>query len=466
MHRLRGADAGFLYAENPTMPVDATILVEFAAPDPGAGPLTVEGLRRHLAGRLDEIPSYRWRLRRVPLGLHHAMVVDDPDFDLDYHLRSATVEAPGDAAAVDRLIGVLAPRRFDRRHPLWMATLIDGLQGGRQGLLLQFQHVFFDGTAIGTILSRLLGDAPGDPRADAAPYRPEWPSALRLILGALQDLGPTFRRIPALFSASRRGQQAAKAQAGQETLPAPKVQDVPRTILNDAFSLDRVFTRVTVSMEDVGLVRRAASATVNQVVLASVAGALRAYLESRSALPDRSLIADVPISTRPEELPPSVGGNWVSHFKTTLATDQEDPWKRLQIICTGSREARERIVLEGAGLPAEWLDLGLPFIAEPVMRIWSRRRRKHRDTVEFNALISNVRAPAAPLGIGPSRVDAIAMSGPPLDGAGLNITVATFGDDLCFAIQANPTAVDDAIELAGGIRDALAELVALAADHH
>jgi len=180
MHRLSGEDAGFLSMEQPEQAMNTIAVGTLRAPGGGPTGLTIEDVRTHVAGRLDQLPSFRWRIVPVPFGLHNPMAVRDPDFELDYHLREATL---ADGQTLDDLFAHLAEQHLDRRHPLWQLTLVHGLPGGEQALILKYHHCLADGVAAFTTFSRVFSDAPTDPIPDVElPWRPEKvPSKLVLV---------------------------------------------------------------------------------------------------------------------------------------------------------------------------------------------------------------------------------------------------------------------------------------------
>ena len=163
VQRLAGSDAGFLFIESPEQTSVCVDVALLTPPGDGAPPLTLVDLRRRVAERLPLLPAWRWRLAEVPLGLHHPVWIDDPDFDLDYHLRQVTLPEPGDDA-LDELLAEIEPQLLDLRHPLWQLILVHGLGDGRQALIFRFHHTIADGAALLLTLDLLL-----DPEHPALP---------------------------------------------------------------------------------------------------------------------------------------------------------------------------------------------------------------------------------------------------------------------------------------------------------
>ena len=436
-------------------------LAELAPPGPGQAPLTVHGLRAHIADRLDLLPSWTWRIQRVPFGLHHPVWVDDPDFDLGYHLREATVAAPGGPTEVEAYLASVLPGRLDQRHPLWQIILLHGLPDGRQALVFRFHHSIADGAALLTTLDRLFGPpgagaavVAGGPDA-VAPPRP------RTVLAAgAREQARNWAEVPGLLRTTlRRFKSVEDRRAAAEVAVPRAMADAPHSVLNDSYSADRAYARLRLPVADVQRVKAAAGCAVSDVVLAVVAGGLRTYLGARDQLPDRPLVANVPVANDPPGAPPRQHGNRFANFFTALATDVDDPMERLTAITTGTAEAKRQLDLQGLDTLPDWLDRLPPAVAEPAARAMAKRSRARTDAADFNVLVSNVRVTTTTWAVGGRAVEHVYMSGPVADGAGLNVTITGYGGDLHISIVANPSAVAEPAELAADLRAALVELV-------
>src|SRR3954469_23022153 len=185
VQRLAGSDAGFLFVEGPTMTSTCLDLVELGARPPGVEPLTVHRIRELLAERLADLPSFRWRIADVPLDVHHPVWVEDPDFDLGYHVRAVTLPAPGGPAEVEAQFVSMLPALLDRRHPLWRLTLLDGLAGDRQALVFSFHPSPPAGAALITTLDRLFSPPSPFGAVDLGAEVPDPPKPSELLAGAL-----------------------------------------------------------------------------------------------------------------------------------------------------------------------------------------------------------------------------------------------------------------------------------------
>ena len=458
MHRLSGEDAGFLSMEQPEQALNTIAIGRLHAQDGTDAALTIEDVRRHLTERLDQLPSFRWRIVPVPLGLHHPMCVRDPDFDLDHHLREATL-APGQTT--DDLFAELAEQHLDRRHPLWQVTLVHGLPDGEQALILKYHHCLADGVAAFTTFSRVFSDAPTDPiPGEALPWAPERiPGAVALVVIALLDHLRALLRIPSLALRTTRGFEALKARRARAAVAVPEFSGAaPNSALNDAFTPSRAYARAALPLDAVKQVKDSAGVTLNDVVLATVAGALRGYLGERDELPALPLLASVPVSYEAPDAPVRQAGNRFWSFTTTLATDVDDPADRLQAISATAAEAKEQLAALGPDLLPAWLDFVPPFVSEPGARALIERLRASDDLVDANVLISNIRGPAEPWSLLGCEVVDLYIDGPPSNGVGLNVMLWSYGDRLLLGILAFADALADPPALTRHVEQAFAAL--------
>lgn len=463
--RMSGLDAGFLALESREQPMHVMALAVFGSANSGEAParITLDGLRRHLASRLDVLPAFRLRVQPVPFSLHHPVFVEASDIDLDHHLSSATLPAPGAPQELDRLCATRAGSCLNRHRPLWHLTLVDGLDGDRQALVLEIHHCLLDGTALLTTLSRLFSSANaqrGDPRCS---WRPERPSRCRLVVDAVADQCRTLAGLPALVRKTKRGADAVRETIGDSAIAVPRPgADTPSCSLNLGFTSERRYARASLPLADVKLVKDVAGVTVNDVVLGVVAGALRDYLVQRHDLPTRPLVANVPVGIQTSgELSRPVG-NRLARLVTSLATDVADPWARLRAISTVTRESKRRLDLAGREVIAEWLELVPPAIARAAVRRSHRRRHGHHDRLDTNVTISNTRGPARRWTIGTAVVEEMYLSGPPNSGVGVTFVVWDYAGALLVAILSFADSVEDPGELANGLSRSLRELVTIA----
>lgn len=466
VRRLSGLDSGFLALELREQPMHIMALAILRPADNGEAPLriTLDDVRRHLSCRLDVLPAFRLRVTPVPFGLRHPVFVEPSDFDLDDHLSSATLPAPGGSQELDRLCASRAGRCLDRRHPLWHLTLVDGLDDGRQALVFEIHHCLMDGTATLTTFSRLFSSTAakrGDLGCSLRPERP--PSRCHLVIDAVVDQCRMLARLPALVRKTKRGADAIRETSARSTIPVPRPgADTPPCSLNAGFTSERRYARASLPLAAVKLVKDVAGVTVNDVVLSVVAGALRDYLEQRHDLPARSLVANVPVGMETAGDPCRAVGNRLARLVTSLATEVAEPWARLQAVSTVTRESKRCLDLSGREVMAEWLDIVPPAIARAAVRHSHRRRRSHPDRLDTNVTISNTRGPARRWSFGPAIVEEIYLTGPPNSGVGVTFSVWDYAGTLLVGILSFADSVEDPGELASGLSHSLGELVTIA----
>jgi WS/DGAT/MGAT family acyltransferase len=463
MQRLTGMDASFLYLETPTAHMHVAGAYVY---DPSTAP---EGsdwgaarVREEIARRLHLVQPYRRRLKEVPFQLHHPLWIEDPDFDLAWHVRDINVAPPGGKAELAALAAELHARPMDRSRPLWDMHIVHGLEGGLVAVIARTHHAAIDGASGMDITVNLL-DLQPEP-AEVAPPTEEWkpdrePTDLELVGYAARSLAQ--QPISAL-KAVRRGVTTAltlrERNRQPDVVPPPAPFSAPATPLNGAITGRRSFGMAEVDLDDVKAVRKALGGTVNDVVLAVCAGALRAYLAERDALPkDEGLIAMCPISVRSEE-DKSAMGNQVSSMLVTLATDVDDPVARMEVIKAGTQQAKEQANAIGANTLMDWAEFAAPAVAASAMRLYSRMKVADRHRPFYNTVISNVPGPQFPLYMAGAKLVSFYPMGPLNDGAGLNMTLISYLGTIHFGLVACPDLIPDVDHLAALIPPALAEL--------
>ena len=247
-----------------------------------------------------------------------------------------------------------------------------------------------------------------------------------------------------------------------ETSP-PFPLSTPNTRFNGSLTPHRIFATTTCPLDDVKTVRKAFGVTVNDVVLAMCAGGLRRYLEARGELPERPLVAGVPVAMPVGEGERRLGGNWVSNMFTSLRTDLADPAARLRAIHETTKVAKEVHHALGAEMLADWSQLTPPGPFAAWMRFYSRRKLADWHRPPINLVVSNVPGPTVPLYIGGARLEALYSMGPVLEGIGLNITVWSYLGVLYFGLVACREAMPDLWDLCDDVIAALGELTTAAA---
>src|SRR5947207_9540816 len=336
MERLSGLDASFLYLESSSnhMHVAATMTFD---PSTVEGGYSFEKSKDVIRERLHLIPQFRQRLAAVPFNLHHPVWVEDPDFDLDYHVRRIAAPAPGSYHELADIAGDIASRQLDRSRPLWELYIVEGLEHGHIGVVAKMHHSTIDGVSGANTMVHLF-DLEANPAEE--PEGPEreaehMPSDAELLAYAVRSrLKRPLQVASVIPKAATSVVNVVRERRSSDTVNPPAPLTAPRTSFNGAITPHRKVAYSIASLSDVKAIKNAFGSTVNDVVLAVVGGGLRRYLERRGGLPEKSLIATVPISVRPPEgeEDTSVGANKVSAMFTSLATDVADPVERLRRI--------------------------------------------------------------------------------------------------------------------------------------
>ncbi|MEV0398562.1 wax ester/triacylglycerol synthase family O-acyltransferase [Actinoallomurus sp. NPDC050550] len=476
MRQLSALDAQFLNVESRgTVAHIAGLAILDPTGTPG-GRLTLDDLMELMRRRIPMIRQFRWRLAEVPLGLDHPYWIEDPDFDLEYHVREIALPRPGDDRQLADQVARLHQRPLDRARPLWEMYLVQGLEGGRIALYAKIHHALIDGVAAAQIVAALL-DLEPEPREtgvvdDWRPERP--PSAWSLLAGAaacaavhpLRTTGGLLRAVPYLdtFPVVGRvpgigavtGALRTAARTGQ--VPPQADLNAPRTPFNGPITRNRRVAFGSLPLNEVKKVRHALGVSVNDVVMALCASALRRWLIDHDALPDRPLVAAVPVSTR--ALDDDTHGNQVSAMFTPLPTHLADPRARVEAMRDTMTTAKQRLV----ATPERWLQ-ELTAVVPPAfggLTAWALFRLAPSAVPPINLVISNVAGPQFPLYL--CRAEVLAYH--PLSvvsdlSGGLNITVFSYNGNLDIGLTACREMVPDVWSLIGYFADALEELKGL-----
>jgi WS/DGAT/MGAT family acyltransferase len=407
------------------------------------------------------LPPFRRRLLTVPFGLHHPLWVEDPDFDLEYHVRRAALPAPGGEAELAEFAEQVMARPLDRSRPLWEMYVVEGLEHGHIATVTKTHHAAIDGVSGAELTVNLLdlsADAPPTPPPDV-PWKPDRiPSDVELFGYALNSLSRSpvrgykavRRTIETVLNVRRRN----RASGGP---PPPAPFTAPRTSLNVPITPHRRFAFTEVSLDDVKMVKNALGGTVNDVVMALCSGALRAYLDRAGGRPERPLLAMIPISVR-SEAEQGAMGNRVSSMFVSLASDVDDPVARLHAITEGTRHAKDQEKAIDAGtLASDWVEFAAPALAARAARLMSRMQGG-RISPLANLTVSNVPGPPFPLYSAGARMVAMYPMGPILDWSALNITVMSYMGSMYFGLVACREAVPDVWDIARGLNTSLEEL--------
>lgn len=478
MRQLTSLDAQFLNVESPTTVghVGSLIILDpSTAPD---GVWSLESVRAIYEPRLHLSPPLRQRLVSVPLGLGRPYWVDDPHFDLEFHLRELALPSPGTREQLGEQVARIHARPLDRTRPLWEAYVISGLADGRVAFYSKIHHSAIDGVTGAEILQTIMDVTP-EPRPvepEPEPFVPGGlPSTLDLVRRGLVSMAETplklARTVPksleyvdqlpgaANFPGAHLVSDAAGligralGQGGVDL--GRRDLHAPRTPLNGQITPHRRFSFGSVPLEDVKRVKNHFEMTVNDVVMSLTASALRWWLLDHDALPTVPLVVAVPVSIRDQDIPDR---NKVSVMLAELPTHLPDPQERIEFMRASMRDAKRHF----DAVPATLLQDLSNLIPMALSGLAARALFKLATVpgVPFNLFVSNVPGPQIPLYIAGAKVEGIYPVSAVTDmTGGLNVTLFSHDGSLDFGLIACREMVPDVWNLIGYLQQALAELL-------
>ena len=449
MKRLSLLDALFLYAETPKTPMHVASVTIFKPTSPRDD--FFARFREHVAARLELLPSYRRRLQATPLGIDHPVWVIEDKLDLDYHIRHQALPKPGGMEELRTLIGRLHAVPLDRSRPLWEYHFIEGLEGDRFAVYVKVHHSTMDGLAGMATLGVTYDFAPGAEHEDL-PHRIVPPDAepsdfIELTSTAVGDfIRQGWRAAKSLPGVVRALRKAAPNFGRDARFLYSYVKDMPRTPFNKAISEHRVYATSSLRLDEVRALAKSRGATINDVVMALCAGALRRYLAEHGALPERPLRAGLPVSVRP---PGNAQlNNQVFFTLSHLPTDVAEPLARLAASQTAGQEAKNLFADMRDLVTTDVSILGVPLFAMGLTRLWAGARAANYLSPFFNVAISNVPGPRQAMYCAGAPATHYFPVSIPYHGCALNITVQSYLDQLDFGLVACSETVPDAQRIA------------------
>ncbi len=454
--RLTGLDSSFLHLEDGPahMHVASTLVFEGPAPDYVA-------FRDHISSRLQLVPRFRQKLRFVPYRQGRPVWVDDPQFNIDYHVRHTALPEPGSEQQLRTLAARVFSQRLDRTKPVWELWLADGLRGGRFAIVGKSHHCLVDGVS-GMDITTVLFDTKPEPapQPEPAPWAPgPEPSDAQLLGRALVERATTpaeaVRGVRALFRRPRQVTGAlvdglesvgALARAGISAPPSPFNVDI---------SPYRRFAWVSADLAEFKRIKAATGGTVNDVVLAAVAGALGRYMRARGhATAELELKAMVPISVRTADEHGDLG-NRVSAMYAPLPVGIEDPAERLRAVSASMGDLKESKQAVGASILTGLADFAPPTILGQAGRMQSRQRF-------FNMVVTNVPGPQFPLYLMGRELEAVYPMVPLAKRQAVCFGIMSYNGQVNFGLIGDYDAMADIDSLARDLSESIAELAALA----
>jgi diacylglycerol O-acyltransferase / wax synthase len=457
--RLSAVDASFLAQEKQSSHMHVGALVIFDGPPPSR-----EEFRSHLEVRLGRVPRYRQKLAFPPLEAGRPFWVDDPNFNLDYHVRHTALPKPGSDDQLRELAGRIFSQRLDRSKPLWENWIVHGLEGGRFALISKTHHALVDGVS-GVDIATVLFDLSPVPAEQEPDENDGWtpspePSDVELIAEGIVGLLKTpfslaGRAAGALQHPVETLEQAREAAEGLGEVVWAGMNPAPDVPLNVEIGPHRRVRWVQSRLADFKEIKNTLGGTVNDAVLAVVAGALRRWLQDRGVRTQGvELRALVPVSIRGEDERGSLG-NRIAAMRGPLPVYVDDPVERLRLVQEGMGQLKESKQALGAEVIAGLTDFAPPTLLAQASRL-------NFSTRLFNLIVTNVPGPQFPLYLLGREMEQIIPIAFLPENHALAVAIMSYNGKVDFGLLADYDAMPDIDAFATHLDESLAELLAAA----
>ncbi len=425
---ISGLDATFLYGDtyNSPMHIGAVNVIE--------GSLKFEDFKATIASRLHQMPRLRQRLLYVPMSIDYPYWVDDPNFDIDLHIKHVALPKPGNWKALRKLASSVFSDPLSQERPLWEFVFVEGLDNipqvpsGSVAVISKVHHVLIDGVAGAGLMSIVFDLSPEKKEIPAPrPYHPKpLPNDIQLIMKSTMGFAEKPLKFPKLLSniVSSTIKSGTLTRVQHANLPTAPFT-APPTPMNGIISPLRKWNTAILSFSRIKELKKIMDVTFNDVILAICAGALRKYLNDKNKLPKKPLVAMVPISTRTQAETNSTD-NQISSMLIQLGTNIEDPIERLETIHENTIRGKTYQNAIGAKTLAKMAEV-VPFgIGNQAARLYSRYNIASMHNPVMNLTITNVPGPQFPLYINGHKLLSVMGMAPIIDGMGLIITVFSY----------------------------------------
>jgi diacylglycerol O-acyltransferase / wax synthase len=446
-------DASFLHIEGPNNPMHIGGVSVFEGPAP-----PFERLEEMVRSKLAMVPRYRQKVRFIPVGLGRPVWVDDPHFNLSYHLRHTALPSPGGEDQLRRTAARIFAQRLDRNKPLWEIWMVEGLTKNRWALLSKVHHCMVDGVSATDLMTVMFDDTPG-PEASAWEPGPE-PSSAELVLRTLThrtlDPGELLRSVRAALRAPRAPLRSVEEVLRGLTSTARTLRPLERTSLVGSVGPHRIWSTAHVRLGDVKSVRDSLGGTVNDVVLTIVSGGLRDLLQARGERVDgRSIRALVPVSVRRAD-ERGTYNNRVSAMFAELPVGVTEPAARLRLVRTqmdGLKQSKQAVA--GDALTS------LSGFAPPMLLALGARLAARSPSLGVQTGVTNVPGPQQPLQTLGRRLLESFPFVPLIGHVRISIAIFSYDGGLYFGVTGDYDSSSDIGILTAGVERAMGELLEL-----
>jgi len=464
LQSLSGLDASFLYLEAAGTPMHVGSLMLLALPK-RRGYDFYRSLCALVSARLPQIPTLRRVLKAAPLGLGHPLWMEVTQVNLHQHIIERRLRAPGSDRQLQALVARLQATALPRDRPLWQFVVIHGHHSGALAFYTRIHHALLDGQG-GVALAKLLldGEAIFPNLRRAAPSPPvaalPTPGAVALAQTAARA---SFSQIVQLLKALPPALRLARASGTRVIGDLRRnLLFAPKSVFNRSIDDSRSFATLSLPLAEIKRLASGFGVSLNDLVMALCAHALRAWLKSKKALPSKPLIAAMPISLRAHG--DSGASNQVSMVQCSLATQIRDDLARLRAIQASTAQIKDRVRAFGKLIPTDFPGVAAPLWATGLSRWWGADGNAERLPILANLVISNVPGPALPLYLAGARL----LHNYPVSivthGLGLNITLQSYAGQLEFGILSCQQAMADASALSALLETAVQAYAELLAD--
>ncbi len=461
MKRMGGVDSMMLQMETPRA-YQHTFKVAILDPSTDPEGWSFDKWRRDFEARIHLIPFFRWKYAPAPLGVNHPMWVDDPDFNLDYHMRRVACPAPGDHKALCQFMSSVYAYQLDRSRPLWMSWVVEGLQDGKIAVVTLVHHAYVDGVGAAWGLQQLYKTEPGWQPEPAPAWQPRpWPSWGKRLWWGLRDLPAVMaKNLPRVITGVRKKIELEK-RFEAEGKNVPSAAMMQKTPINEILSPGRTFVCKDMPLDDFKTVSKGLGVTINDVFMACCASAIRNFFKSRGYDPDQHpLVAGTPFAGKRPEDSPGVG-NFTTMDYCWLPTNIEDPIERLHAASKSATAMKEhlKVCAEAGADINSVMQVCPPWLMKALS--WYIHNKKGAFSLFANVVLSNVPGPREPIYLNRYKLDSWFSTGQIVDGTCLNMTMWSYCGRANLCILIDKKVLDDGWQLYDAFVEELNRLVAL-----
>jgi diacylglycerol O-acyltransferase len=451
--RLSGWDAVLLYSETPTVHMHTLKLAVIEIGDLKGRKFGIDEFREVIRARLHKLDPFRYQLVDIPLKMHHPMWRENCEVDLDYHVRPYRVDSPGGRRQLDEAVGRIASTPLERSRPLWEMYFIEGLANGRIAVLGKIHHALADGVASANLLARGM-DLLDGPQSDDSTYATDpAPSTGELVRSAFADHMRHIGRLPGVMRYTAQGIGRVRKSSKKFSSELTRPFTPPPSFMNHRVDAQRRFATATLALADVKETAKQLGVTINDMVLAMSAGALRKLSLKYDGQADHPLLASVPVSF--DFSRDRISGNYFTGVMMVVPIELEDPLERVKAVHDAAVDAKETHHLMGPELVSRW---SAYFPPAPAEKLFAWLADKDGQNKVLNIPISNVPGPRDYGRVGGALVTEIYSVGPLTTGSGLNITVWSYVDQLNISVLSDGATLSDPHELTDAMVEAFVEI--------